>query len=321
MINVKMQKRLLKILLLILAAAALFCLSGCEKDEKTESTSAVAEPVQTKKPQNEEKLMLLDVSGKFVSRFKEEYPEAELSFLIENLDTEECVTYNDKQMRCASLIKLFIMEHVYKEAAAGRYELTADRQKDLATMITESDNSAANRFIDDFGGVGKDRKIDESNSINQNIKKSGYKYTELNHKMYDKMPPEGPTKYQNYSSVSDIASLLRGLYNETLLEGDYNKEALGLMRGQKRRWKIPLRITEKYIDLSVANKTGELSQVENDAAIIEGEDFNLIFVIMTDKIPKMKNGDTNYELKEKVQNTIGDFALEIVEAYMKKAKK
>lgn len=40
-----------------------------------------------------------------------------------------------------------------------------------------------------------------------------------------------------------------------------------------------------------------------------GKDFTVILVIMTDKIPKMPNGETDYDLKKSVQKTIAKMGL------------
>ncbi len=250
-----------------------------------------------------------------VSIMNNKYPTVELSFAIKNLDTGAMVVHNNKKMNSASIIKLFILETVYNEITQGNYVLSEEREKELEKMITESDNNAANNFIDDFGGQNEKRKVDETNLINKTIKEKGYLFTELNRKMHDKTPPEGPSGYQNYTCVEDVCKFLEGIYNKTLFEEPYNTYALNLMKNQKRRAKIPAMITDEYNEVIVANKTGELSQVENDAAIIMSDDFNIIFVVLTDNIPFKADGTTDYDLKEEVQKTISELGLKVVEFY------
>lgn len=251
----------------------------------------------------------------FIDTFEELYPTAKLSFIIKNLDTGVAVEYNNQKMNSASLIKLFILETVFDKVSEGTYTLPDELKKELDIMITRSDNNAANKFIDVFGGQNENKKVDDNNLINKHIKSRKYLYTELNRRMHDSVPPGGPSGYQNYSSVSDVCKLLEEIYNNSAFKEPYNTYTLDLLKAQEITSKIPAKITKVYPDVKVANKTGELSQVENDAAIIMGDDFNLVFVIMTDDIPKLPDGNTDYDLKERVQNTIADFGLQLVKTY------
>lgn len=248
--------------------------------------------------------------------FESEQPGVELSVYIKDLNSDAAAVYNSKKMNAASLIKLFIAQTVYKEAQRGSYSLTEDRLKLLELMITKSDNKAANAFIDDFGGTDEARRVAGSNLINMQIASSGFADTQLNRKMHDTAPPEGPTGYENYTSVTDVGLYLERLYRGTLLDNPHNSELFELLKRQTRLNKIPMYIMGKYPDITVANKTGELSQVENDAAVIMGNGFNVVLVIMTDKIPKKPDGETDYDLKESVQKTIAKMGLVTAETYM-----
>ena len=113
----------------------------------------------------------------------------------------------------------------------------------------------------------------------------------------------------------DVLTILEGIYSKTRFDEPYNSYALNLLKNQTRRSKIPAKIFSKYPGITVANKTGELSQVENDAALILSDDFKLIFVVLIDNIPLKENGDTDYNLKNEVQVTISDLGLKLVEFY------
>ena len=74
----------------------------------------------------------------------------------------------------------------------------------------------------------------------------------------------------NYTSVEDCGKFLKAVYQ--LTNGGSSEVSLAhadamyaLLNAQTRRNKIPAQIPE---GVSVANKTGELADVENDAAII-----------------------------------------------------
>ena len=240
---------------------------------------------------------------------KDKYPTVELSFAIKNLDTGVSVVHNNKKLNSASVIKLFIAGTVY----------SGKRAQELDIMISESDNEASRNFIDDFGGINpKTRRVESNNRINEFIKKMGYSDTEINRKMYSTTPPGGPTGFENYTSVEDVVMFLEGIYNKSLFEEPHNTEFLNLLKNQKRRTKIPAKITEKFPWVTVANKTGELSRVENDAAIITSDKFNIIFAVMINEIPLKEDGSTDYPLKEKVQETIADMGLMVVEYYSSK---
>ncbi len=284
--------------------------------EKNDASAETATDSDAKKPDTKlEDQKLEEIKASFIDKMTEKYPSADFSFAIKNLDTGAYVIHNDKQMNSASVIKLFIMKTIYDEASNGTYELTDEKELDLSKMITESNNEATNKFVDDFGGQDENRKITSDNLINKNIKDGGYTHTELNRKMHDTTPPEGPTGFENYTSASDVIKILEEIYTKTLFKEPYNTYALNLLKNQQRRAKIPAKIAEKYPDVIVANKTGELSQVENDVALIMCDEFNLAFAVFVNEIPKKADGSTDYNLKEQVQETISELGLELVEMY------
>lgn len=284
--------------------------SNPEPDDESEH-----EPELQNKSETEE---LNELKDKFVSEFSKLYPGATISIAIKNLDTGAETIHNNVKMNSASVIKLFILETVFANVQKGTYSLDKDAMDDLTVMITESSNNAANRFIDDFGGVNEKRKAEETNGINVHIREAGYKHTVLERKMHDTTPPEGPSGFQNYTCAGDVLTFLEKLYNKTLFEEPYNTQTLEIMKKQKRTSKIPGKIKTRYPGVTVANKTGELSQVENDVAIIMGDDYNVAFVVLVGDIPFGNDGSTDYALKNKIQNTISDFGLQLVEYYENK---
>ena len=200
------------------------------ESDKNAEPEIKADPKKEALANENEKLSHL--KDEFIHYVKEKYPSVDLSFSIKNLETGAHITYNNKKMNSASLIKLFIMETVFDEMKKGSYELSEEKEKELDLMITESKNTSANLFVDDFGGDNETRKITEENIINKNIKSRGYKYTEINRKMHDKTPPEGPSGYQNYTSCEDVVSILEGIYSKTRFDEPYNSYALNLLKNQ-----------------------------------------------------------------------------------------
>lgn len=291
---------------------------GEEMHKKTvkETAKYVEENVSASPAEEDENYNYLSgFKNDFLNEFSEKYSDVKFSFYVKDLNSGVAVGYNSEKMNSASVIKLFIMETVYKQVAAGNIELTEEDEEKLRLMITESDNESSNYFIDKFGGVDETRKVTEDNLITQTIRESGYTNTELNRKMYDTTPPEGPTGYENYTSCEDVAKLLEGIYDGTCFEGEYNQLALELLKNQKRTNKIPAKINSEYPDVTVANKTGELYSVENDAALILGEDYGLIFVVLVNDIPLNDDGSVDFEKKESICNTISDYALRLTKEY------
>ena len=279
------------------------------KEKLNEETKAIE---KQKEILEENKENLKKLGDEFVSISKTKHPECEWSILIKDLDTQNEYVYNNKKMNSASLIKLFMMEAVLKTVQNETFHLTDEYKLNLEKMITESNNDSANLFIDAYDGYNAEkRKVTENHTINKIINDSGYKYTELNRKMHNSTPPGGPTGYQNYTSVQDVSKLLEGIYKGTILNEENTKLYLSFLKNQQRKNKIPNKINKEYPDIVVANKTGELSNVENDAALIFGDDFNVIFVVMTE------NKSSDMSEKEKIQNTISDLALKLVEFYQK----
>ena len=156
---------------------------------------------------------------------------------------------NDQQMQAASLIKLYIMGAVYEDYDSLSATYGKDKLDDnLNSMITVSDNDAAgmarvNKFCQDHGytstSMGRLLLADNSNG-------------------------------DNYTSVKDCGKFLKTIYqidkgtstDDTLAGAEYMYH---LLKMQTRTNKIPAQMPE---GVKVANKTGELDTVENDAGII-----------------------------------------------------
>ena len=179
-------------------------------------------------------------------------------------DGQEIGIHETDRMVAASLIKLYIAGAFYTECERGR--MNADSYGDIPDiMLSRSDNDAANRLITDLGMA----------KINLFIRRWAHTSdpkTILNRKMLVNNGME------NYTSARDC-----GLVLEQVLRGQYvSQEAsariLDDLEHQERRGKIPSGVPA---DVRTANKTGELTGVENDAAIIWGPDCTYILCIMS----------------------------------------
>lgn len=254
------------------------------KAAKEELTQAGTVPARkTEKSAEEMKKIVEDAGKDILKRYEKEHEEqisarmreleeelkeeidrlgGKWSLYMKRLDTNETIgIHDDEKMIAASLIKLFVAGEFYTLCEAG--ELNVDNysnQPDL--MISISDNGAANTLIN---ACSMDK-------INEFSRENGFNETELNRRMLEWNGTE------NYTSARDCGRLL-----EEVLDGKYVSEAaseriLTALKNQDRKGKIPAGVP---FEVETGNKTGELNNVDNDAAIIWSPNATYILVIMS----------------------------------------
>ena len=174
-------------------------------------------------------------------------------------------TIDDQQMQAASLIKLYIMGAVYEDYDSLSSKYSKDTLDNaLNSMITVSDNDAANTLVnylgsgDDAAGMAR---------VNKFCQDHGYTSTSMGRLLL-----ADNSNGDNYTSAKDCGKFLKTIYqidkgtatdnNDTLAGAEYMYR---LLKMQTRKNKIPAQMPS---DVKVANKTGELDTVENDAGII-----------------------------------------------------
>lgn len=169
---------------------------------------------------------------------------------------------NDHKMQAASLIKLFIMGAVYENYDSLSESYGADTLSNyLNPMITRSDNDAANKLVNMLGGGDDSAGMAVVNAF---CNEHGYTNTSMGRLLL-----QDNSQGDNYTSVNDCGHFLKEIYqsnagtiNSTLSHTD---AMYSLLKMQERRNKIPANLPD---GVSVANKTGELDDVENDVGII-----------------------------------------------------
>ena len=199
------------------------------------------------------------------------------SFYICDLAGGSEATINDSPMQAASLIKLFIMGAVYEnyDSLSQQYG-SATLDSYLTPMITVSDNDAANSLVSCLGGGDSTAGMQKVNSFCQS---HGYTNTSMGRLLL------ASNEFgDNYTSAYDCGKFLKEIYQicsgttqtPSLLHAE---EMYSLLKQQQRTNKIPAALPE---GVSVANKTGELSDVENDAGILYnaqgGNDLVIVFL-------------------------------------------
>ena len=196
------------------------------------------------------------------------------SVYVRDLYNESEGSINDHSMQAASLIKLYIMGAVYEnyETLTGQY---GQQQVDsnLYSMITVSDNDAANTLTGCLGGGDSSAGMAVVNSF---CSTHGFNNTHMGRLLLQSNEYD-----DNYTSVADCGHLLYEMYSGNSSEYPYADSMFDLLAAQTRRNKIPAQMPS---DVKIANKTGELDDVENDAGIIYDADNELILVFMSENL-------------------------------------
>ena len=201
----------------------------------------------------------------------------------------------DARMQAASLIKLYIMGAVYEnyDSIIAQYGQSSV-DSNLYSMITVSDNDAANTLVSYLGGGDSSAGM---TVVNDFCIEKGYSSTHMGRLLL------ASNQYDdNYTSVSDCGHFLKEVY-EGSKESDVHAQAeFDLLAAQTRRNKIPAQMPA---GVSIANKTGELSDVENDAGIIYNSSNDLIIVFMSENV--LQPGTA--------QSTIASLSRQIYDSY------
>ena len=195
---------------------------------------------------------------------------------VKNLKSGEYLSINEHEMYSASLIKLFIMGAVYNEIACGSITKDENVENLLRLMITESDNNASNELCIMMGGGDALKGFEVENAHTRSIDCT---YTKQQTDLQDNRA-NSIVEYigRNYTSPRDCGHLLELVYKGKLVSESASAEMLALLKDQHTLYKIPAGLPEGTV---CANKTGEMSSVENDAAIIYSPACDYILTVMS----------------------------------------
>lgn len=212
--------------------------------------------------------------GSAVSGYKGDW-----SVYVRDLSDNEYMVFNDHEVKAASLIKLYIMGSVYEQINVGILEQTEEINILLNNMITVSDNESANELVRRLSETGDDHQAGMQ-VVNEYANKNGFVNTSQGRDLQDHrdIPADG----ENYTSVQDCGRFLEQIYDRVCISETASDQMLELLKNQQRRWKIPAGLPDNVV---CANKTGELADTENDAAIVYGEKKDYIICIMSQNVP------------------------------------
>lgn len=213
-------------------------------------------------------------------------------FLAYPDESDTPILQDDKKMRSASMIKVFILADAMEQVKAGQLSLSdkivlrhedkvggsgilsgypdgtsLSLEKLLTLMITESDNTATNLVIQRLG-------ID---SINQYMQAHGYVNSSLQRKMMDADAVRAGR--ENYTSAKDLGIFFSRLYHSSCVGGSQDEKMREILFGQTDTECFP----QALPNVKIAHKTGELDRLYSDGGIIygaAGED--MVLVVLSD---------------------------------------
>ncbi len=201
----------------------------------------------------------------------------DIAVLVKDLKEDKVIfKYNeDKKYVSASIIKVPIMLEALSRVDLGEINLddkvniSNDNKVDFSViteqdlkectfeeliewMIISSDNTATNVLIDILG----------LENINDRIKKLNMKNTLLERKMMDFKAIE--CGRNNYTSLKDMLTVMEGLYRKTIISPEVSLKAINILKNQRDNSML-----KRYImdNVTMANKTGELDNLNNDVGI------------------------------------------------------
>ena len=221
---------------------------------------------------------------------------------IEDLTSGQTLLVNaDQVFAQASSIKIAVLAELYRQAQAGKLNLTdvytvqasdlvqdSDIMngltpgvtritlRDLATMmVAVSDNSATNVLIDRVG----------MENVNALLDGQGLTHTRLRRKMMDlKAAQEGR---ENISTPREMMTLLGALAGGKILNREMTDDFFTMLSTHKDSW-IPRDLPD---DLKMANKPGALEGVRNDSGVIFVQNRPYVICVMTAYLRRERDGE------------------------------
>ena len=215
-----------------------------------------------------------------------------------NLDTEEAFSYQEDFIHpSASVIKIFLMAYAHQLISEGKLkedqmipippEELADSAgvlsylsdvKELSLrdllelMIIVSDNSATNVLI---GLLGMDK-------VNAYLTECGFTATRVRRRMMDfKAQKQG---LENTTSALEAGEILGKIYRGEMVSKERDAAMLRTLSHQQDGSLIPFYLEEYINEHEIAHKTGGLTGVVHDAALITGGAHPFILCFMGSQV-------------------------------------
>jgi beta-lactamase class A len=219
--------------------------------------------------------------------------------MIEDLTTGLTTSVNaNAQMPAASTIKVPVMVEVFRQLAAGNFDLNrpvtltaSDRDwgwgdladaaigsrypvsRLLTLMIDDSDNTATNMLI---------RLVGRTN-VNRTMEELGLTNTYL----HDYIRSEGPIRYALRTSPHDMVHLLDAMAHHTLVDEWSSREMIDILCDQTHNGLIPAPLPA---GTTIAHKTGTLHDTLNDVGIVFLNNEPYVIAVMATDLPTLDSG-------------------------------
>jgi len=202
-------------------------------------------------------------------------------------------------MPAASTIKIPIMVEVFKQLAAGRFDLNTrvtlqPSDKDwgwgslcdaragttypvaqlLRAMIAVSDNTASNMLI----------RVVGRRNVNRTMFALGLDHTHLSD--YIRSSGSG-IRYALRSSPSDMVRLLTQMAKDELIDAWSSREMIAILSGQRHNTLIPQPLPS---GVQIAHKTGTLDDTLDDVGIVYAAQESYVIAVMTTNLPSLTAG-------------------------------
>lgn len=221
----------------------------------------------------------------------------EYSFFFEDLDCGYVYGFNENNfMPSAGCIKLPIAMALLKECEGCKLDLTdkvkithedkingngilhefSDREYTikelLIAMIIQSDNTATNKLIN----------ILSIDNINKIIKDMGLKNTKLNVVTMEEKLHDGVN--ENITTALDLNNCWKHLYKKSFLNEENSEFLLDILKKQQLKNKLSYYFYSKTKE-TVASKSGDLKNIENDSILFEMPKGNFTFTVLSNALP------------------------------------
>lgn len=197
------------------------------------------------------------------------------SVYVKNLNTNEEFVINDRPMKSASVMKLFILGAVYRAFEEGELERSEETMSLVQNMITVSDNEASNALLYLLGNSSYERGIER---VNEFIREYGFSDMTTEFNGFENSATVMDSSHFNQVAAKDCGKLLEDIYRRAWVDRDASNEIEEMLLNQHTRYKIPGGLPEGVL---CGNKSGEMSTTENDAAIIYSDACDYILVVLS----------------------------------------
>ena len=188
------------------------------------------------------------------------------SVYLSDVNSGRSISIHPCRMWSASEVKLYVAGAVLEALENGTLQNSASIQSQLRDMITWSSNDAWKSLASKLGGGSYSVGMGK---VNAWADRNGY-------------PDSGRREtYGNWNTTSaeDCGHFLERVLAGTNVSAAASAQMLELLKAQHVTYKIPAGVPS---GVPTANKTGELSDVENDAAIIFAPFGTYVLVILTE---------------------------------------